>query len=78
MVQVYPNPSNSYFDVYNLAESYTSLNNESEVYFFEESVDGTYTITFGNGVLGKQISDGSRVSISYLVTQGAAPVGANN
>ena len=78
LVQVYPNPSNSYFDVYNLAESYTSLNGESKVYFFEESVDGTYTITFGNGVLGKQISDGSRVSISYLVTQGAAPVGANN
>lgn len=78
LVQVYPIPSSQAFDVYTAASSLLELNNESKVYFLEEGTNGNYVIYFGDGVLGKQISDGSQVVFSYLVTQGSESVGANN
>ena len=50
----------------------------SEVYFLNENRDGNYEIYFGNGDVGKKLGDGSKVTATYLVTNGTAANKANN
>lgn len=59
-----------YTSVYNKIEDPLTLDNTSEVFFVQESLDGLYEIYFGNGVLGKKLNDGNVIGISYLVTDG--------
>jgi hypothetical protein len=77
-VYVQVSSSNSYFDIYSPASSYLQLNGNSLVYFLEESITGTYQVSFGDGILGKKLSDGNVVKMSYIVTQGSSSAGANN
>lgn len=78
LVEVYNDPTKSAFDVYNLATDFLTLDGNSLVYFLEESNTGTYNISFGDGILGKQLIDGCKIVVSYLVSQGTDSVGANN
>lgn len=55
---------------YSLADDIISLNNLSEVYFLKEIESGLYEISFGDGSLGKKLSNGNMVTISYLTTHG--------
>lgn len=52
--------------VYVYPEDMLALDSESEVYFIQESFDGFYEIYFGDGVLGKKLSDGNIIYITYL------------
>ena len=65
-------------ELYNLASDYLTLTDQSEVYFLQESLNNNYQIYFGDGVLGKKLTDGNIVRISYVATQGSASAGANN
>jgi hypothetical protein len=78
VVTVRQSSSNSYYEVYNNATDYLTLDNNSLVYFVNEALNGNYEISFGDGILGKKLSDGNIVVLSYLVTQGTAAAGANN
>ena len=64
--------------IYNLASNYLTLDGNSTVYFLQESLTGTYQIYFGDGILGKLLTDGNVITISYIVTQGTSAQGANN
>ena len=77
-VLVQDSSTNTYYDVYNSETSYLELNPTSKVYFVQEAVDGNYQIYFGDGVLGKQLSDGNIVRVNYLTTLGTAGGLANN
>jgi len=77
-VVVQQSSSNTTNQVYNLASNYLTLNQNDNVYFLQESITGTYEIYFGDGVLGKLLTDGNIVFISYIVTQGSTAAGANN
>jgi len=77
-VLVQQSSSNTSYEVFTKAENYLSLNDTSSVYFLQESLDGTYDIIFGDGVLGKQLTDGNIVIVSYVVTSGITAAGANN
>ncbi len=44
----------------------------------QESTDENYQIYFGDGILGKQLTDGSRIIVNYLTTSGTESIGANN
>ena len=77
-VVVQQSSTNASSQVYNLASNYLTLNETDAVYFLQESITGTYEIYFGDGVLGKLLTDGNIVSISYIVTQGSTAAGANN
>jgi len=48
---------------------------ESPIYFLNESFDGRYEIRFGDGVLGKALTNGNRIEINYLASAGLS---ANN
>jgi len=63
---------------YNLATGITSLDNTSRVYFLQEGEDGKFEIYFGDGVLGKSLSDGNIVILEYIVTNKTEANGASN
>jgi len=77
-VVVQESTSNTSYTVFQPASNYLTLNNNSNVYFLQESLNGNYEIYFGDGVLGTQLSDGNIVAISYVSTDGTAAAGSNN
>lgn len=77
-VTVQQSTSNTYSEVYSLAEAYLELDATSAVYFLQEGPNGNYQIYFGDGVLGKSLTDGNQVIVSYITTGGTAAYGANN
>ena len=77
-VSVQPSSTNTASELYTLATSASEATTSSQVFYLQESKNGLYDVYFGNDVIGKSISDGSIVSISYLVTNGMVANKANN
>ena len=78
MVAVQDSTSNSSYEIYNKAANYLELSTDSKVYFIQESLNNTYEIYFGDGILGKKLVDGNIVNLVYLSTEGVAGAGANS
>ena len=77
-VAVQQSDANNAYQTYNLATDYLKLDITSPVYFLQEGINGNYQIYFGDGVLGKALTDGNIVIVSYIVTNGTSSSGANN
>jgi hypothetical protein len=77
-VTVQVSSSNTYSTTYTLSKNYLSLDPDSTVYFLQETVGGNYQIYFGDGIIGKKLTDGNIVNVSYIVTEGTSAAGANN
>jgi hypothetical protein len=77
-VIVQQSSSNASYSIYNSATNYLTLDNNSEVYFLQEALNGNYQIYFGNGVLGKKLTDGNIVVVNYISTEGTSAAGANS
>jgi hypothetical protein len=77
-VTVQPNSSNTEISVYSLATDASNTQTTSEVFYLQEGKNRQYQIYFGNNVIGKKISDGSIVSVNYLITNGEVANKANN
>lgn len=60
-----------YTDNWRLANRYSTVTSTTRAYFLQESTSGKYQIYFGDGSVGKALSDGNLVTISYLTTNGA-------
>ena len=78
VVSVQTSSSNNYTLVYSQASDYLTLQNNSLVYFLQEGIGGLYEIYFGDDILGKKLTDGNIVRLSYVVTNGTASAGANS
>jgi len=78
VVSVQTSSSNNYSTVYTEASNYLTLSSDSAVYFLQEGIGGLYEIYFGDNILGKQLSDGNIVRLSYVVTNGTSAAGANS
>lgn len=78
MVMVQQSSSNTAYEIYKPASNYLTIDGNSLVYFLQESLSGTYEFYFGDGVLGKKLTDGNIVTVSYITTSGNAAAGANN
>lgn len=59
-----------------VAESLYGLNSESEIFFIQGYESNKYELVFGNDVLGKSLSDGNIVKITYRDTIGEGGNGA--
>ena len=57
---------------FTLATDATTVSSNSAVYFIDESRNGKYKIYFGDGVIGKSLTNGNIVIANYLRTDGAA------
>jgi hypothetical protein len=55
-----------------------TLTGDSLVYFLQEGLNGYYEIYFGDGILGKKLTNGNIVKLSYVVTSGSLSAGANS
>jgi hypothetical protein len=77
-VVVQVSSTNTSYEIYNSASNYLELNGESLVYFLQETLNGNYEIYFGDDILGKKLTDGNIITISYFTTSGTAAAGANN
>ena len=58
-------------NTYSKATSFTSLNDESKVYFLQESDEGKFEVYFGDGIVGKSLTDGNIIILEYVVTNKA-------
>lgn len=79
-VTVQQSAVNSQTEIFTLAGDITEVTGESPVFFLEENADanGTYTIQFGDGYLGKPLSNDNIVIINYLDTHGEYANRVNN
>ena len=57
-------------------QKYKRNNFNSAVYFLEGAEDEQYEVVFGDGVLGKALSTGNIVTLTYIVTNGSDSNGA--
>lgn len=76
-VTVNPSSSNTQTIVYNRATDILDVTATSEVFFLQETRGNKFQIYFGNDVIGKKLEDGSVVTVSYIVSSGIEPNGAN-
>jgi len=62
---------------YTLSTDATTVSSNSAVYYLDEVKNGKYKVYFGDGVIGKALTNGNLVIVTYLKTEGAAANKAN-
>lgn len=77
-VTVQENASSDVYDVFTRADTLTEVNELTHAYFVKEVDDGLYEITFGNGNLGKALSNGNVVTLDYMVSSLEEPNSASS
>ena len=75
-VRVFQSNTSTAFEEYKRADSILDIGAEDKVYFISEIEDERYELFFGDGILGKSLSDGELVEISYIETNGPETNGA--
>jgi len=70
VVNVYESNTSTTYTTYTPMTNILTLNSSSTVYFIDETDNENYNITFGDGILGKALSVGNYIKISYLITNG--------
>ncbi len=66
-----PQDQTATYAVSTLAENVVEVGNLDNVYWVNENESGNYEVYFGNGRIGKKLSDGAAIKIQYLTTSGA-------
>ena len=77
-VSVQNSSSDTTTQVYTKVSGMTGLTSTSKVYFLQESDDGKFEVYFGDGIVGKSLSDGNIVILEYIVTNKTAANGASS
>lgn len=77
-VVVTPTSGNTFTEVYTKVTDIVDITGTSPVFFLQETRNGKFQIYFGNDAVGKKLSDGSIVEVSYLVTNGSAANGTES
>lgn len=72
IVRVQDNPSSSNYTGFGPAENFLTVNGQSNVFFVKQREDLYYEIYFGNGVIGKAVSPGNVVHLSYILSSGSS------
>jgi hypothetical protein len=67
-VRVQENSQSSEFNTYTRSTSIVDAASNTRVYWVKEIDDGLYELTFGDGVLGQELSNGNIVNVDYLVS----------
>jgi hypothetical protein len=77
-VKIYPSRTSSFYDIYEVADNILNVGPETKAFFLEEIEDEKYELFFGDGVIGKKLSNNEYIEVSYLVTNGPETNGAKN
>ena len=55
---------------YSLANNILNLDATSEIYLIQEAKDERYELLFGDGYFGKKLSNGDKITATYIITDG--------
>ena len=75
-IKVFESTSSTVFSEFKSASNILDIGADDSVYFINESEDEDYEIFFGDGILGKALTPGQVVQMSYIVTNGPTTNGA--
>ena len=67
-VIVQPDKNSSIKEEFFLNDDLNLLKPDSNVYFINETPEGFYEITFGDGILGKKLINGNYVTFTYIIS----------
>jgi hypothetical protein len=76
-VTVKESKNSSDFNTYALSTNLVDITADSSAYWLQESKDGFYEVSFGDGIIGKQLSDGNVIQLEYVVTDATKANGAS-
>lgn len=76
-VSVQTSASDSTTVTYTKANTLVDITATSTVFFVQETTNGEWEIYFGDGVVGKKLTDGNIVKASYVITNEAEANGAS-
>ena len=77
-VKVQNSSSDTTTNTYTKSQTLTELDSTSKVYFLQEGDDGRNEVYFGDGVLGKSLTDGNIINLEYIVTNKEVSNGASS
>ena len=78
IVRVYESANSSVYDEYTRSDNILAVGADDKVFFISEVDDEQYELFFGDGVLGKKLSDGNVIEVSYILTKGPLSNGAKS
>ena len=61
---------------YSVVENILNVDGNSVIYLLQEVQDERYELLFGDGLIGKKLENGARITVRYIVTDGAEGNGA--
>jgi hypothetical protein len=70
--------TNQVTEIYNQYDTLLNIGKNSRIFLIQEVGDTKYEIRFGDDIIGKKPANGSRIEISYIVTNGSSGNGATN
>jgi hypothetical protein len=70
--------TDSVTETYTLYDNILNVSTNSRIFLIQEIDNQKYQILFGDNILGKKPTSGSKVEISYIVTNGTLGNGASN
>lgn len=77
-VYVYPDSNETNGILYKNSIDEIDLKKDSEIYFINEAENEKFEVIFGDDVIGKKLSQGNRIKIRYVVSEGEKTNKANN
>lgn len=75
-VKVQESANSDLYETFTNASSITTADASSKVYFVKEIDDGLYQLTFGDGVIGRELAAGNIIHVEYIASSLDAPNGA--
>ncbi len=70
--------TNSVTEVYSAYDNILDIGKDSRIFLIQEVEESKYEIRFGDDIIGKKPSNGSRIEVTYIVTNGTSGNGATN
>lgn len=70
--------TNQVSEIYTAYTNILNIDKNSRIFLIQEIADEKYEIRFGDNIVGKRPEDGSRIEVSYIVTNGSLGNGASN
>jgi hypothetical protein len=65
-------------EVYTAFTNVLNVDRNSRIFLIQEIADEKYEIRFGDDIVGKKPTNGSRITVSYIITNGTLGNGASN
>lgn len=72
-VRVQSSPSSTLYETYTVMSNLTTVDGTTNTFFIKEIDGGYYQVSFGDGIVGKQLSSGSIINVEYFTCSGELP-----